>query len=177
MHRRPARRPAGGPVIALLKAAHLAALLVWCAALLALPPLLRRHPVGTGQLDFARFRRATHYGYVGVATPAAVLAIAAGTALLFLRGAFEPWFYAKLVSVGGLVVAHAWIGHLIVRTAERPRRVEAPAAWPLLLGIAAAIGATLALVLAKPVLPEALLPARLLEPLDRQLPSVAAPSP
>ena len=79
----------------------------WCAGLFALPMMLARHDPAIGQADHTRIRHATHYGYTLLVTPAAVLAIAAGTVLIFLREAFMPWMFAKLVLVAALVAFHA----------------------------------------------------------------------
>lgn len=145
-------------LIAGLKYVHLAAMLCWCAALIALPLLLSlygstwRHNRGgeERQARYAEFRLITHYGYVAFATPAAVIAIAAGTGLIFAAQVFDLWFAAKLALVSGMALIHAWIGHVILTSAENRGSGRMPSplialvlALPLMMGV-------LWLVLAKP---------------------------
>jgi protoporphyrinogen IX oxidase len=153
-----------------LKALHVAMLAVWCAGLFALPLMLARHDPAIGQADYARIRRASHYGYTLVVTPAAVLAIASGTVLIYLRWAFVPWLYAKLVMVALLVAFHAWVGHTLVHVAETEGNHVPPGpAWPTAI-LSTLILSILTLVLLKPELGEIPLPSWLLEPQGRQFP-------
>lgn len=153
-----------------LKVAHIGFLSLWMAGLLALPRMLARHDPATSQADFARIRHGTHYGYVWVITPAAVLAIGSGTLLIFLREVYDPWMFAKLVLVAALVAVHAWVGHTIVKVAETEGRHDPPG--PFLPNLALVLAATgvLALVLSKPELQEVPLPSWLLEPWGVPLP-------
>lgn len=158
------------PLVPHLKALHLAMLLFWCGGLFALPVMLARHDPAIGQADYARIRRATHYAYTFCITPAAVLAIASGTGLIFLREVFVTWMFAKLVLVATLVGFHVWIGYVLVAVAEREGAHRAPRpALPLLLLLAAVL-AILTVVLAKPELDEIPMPGWLTEPRGHQLP-------
>uniref|UniRef100_A4WYS1 Protoporphyrinogen IX oxidase n=2 Tax=Cereibacter TaxID=1653176 RepID=A4WYS1_CERS5 len=159
-----------GPIIPHLKALHISMLVIWCGGLFALPLMLSHHDKATGQADYSRVRRATHYGYTLVVTPGAVLAIASGTLLIFLREVFDLWMFAKLVFVALLVAFHAWVGHTLVIVAETEgtHRVP-PATGPLLLLLVPVLG-ILTLVLAKPDLQGIPLPDWLQEPLGIQLP-------
>src|SRR5690606_17007762 len=56
--------------------------------------------------------------YVGILSPAAFIAIGSGTALIFLRQPYHPWFSIKLALVGLLVIAHIVNGLVIVRLFE-----------------------------------------------------------
>lgn len=159
-----------------LKALHVAALIVWCAGLLALALLLTVHDPQHGQSIFARLRRLTHYSYTGLVTPAAVLAIAAGTALVFARGVFEPWLFAKLAAVGVLVVLHAWLGLAVSKIGETAGRHQPPSARLAFAVALPAMAAALLLVLAKPELPAGLLPEALDAPRYRALPLDATPT-
>jgi putative membrane protein len=153
-----------------LKALHIATLALWGAGMFALPVMLARHDPAVSREDYARIRRATHYGYTFVITPAAVLAIASGTLLIFLREVFVLWMFAKLVFVALLVVFHAWVGHTIVRVAETEGAHEPPEPrWPL-AALTVPVVAILALVLAKPDLGRIPVPGWLEEPLGIQLP-------
>jgi putative membrane protein len=157
-------------MIALLKFFHIAALAVWCAGLIGMPLLLARHDPTDRQADFARTRLATHHAYVRIMTPAAVIAIALGTMLVFLRGVFVPWMFAKLALVGLLVLIHAWIGHVTLKLGEEEGGYQPPPA-SLLVGVSLlAMLAILFLVLGKPVLGEGLLPAWLLGTQGQPLP-------
>jgi uncharacterized membrane protein len=158
------------PLIPHLKTAHVGFLALWVAGLFALPRMLARHDPAIGQADFTRIRQATHYGYVWAITPAAVLAIASGTTLIFLREVFTGWMFAKLVFVGGLVAVHAWVGHTIVKVAETEGHHQPPEPLVPTLALLIAVLGILALVLAKPELEEVPLPAWLLEPRGGQLP-------
>jgi protoporphyrinogen IX oxidase len=144
-------------MIALVKALHIAGLVLWCASLLTLPLLLGLHrqlaasPNATQlQHNYTRFRRLTHFTYTALATPAAIVAIAAGTVLIFGAQVFEMWLLAKLACVAGMVLAHAWLGHLIVQSGEKEVHWRMPApTLSLLLAVPCMLG-VLWLVLLKP---------------------------
>jgi protoporphyrinogen IX oxidase len=153
-----------------VKALHVMAFALWCAGLFALPLMLARHDPAIGQADYARVRRATHYGYTLVATPAAVIAIVSGTLLIFLRGVFVPWLFAKLVFVALLVAFHGWVGHILVAVAEKEGSHTSPEPLVPLLLLLVPILAILILVLGKPELGEIPLPQWLTEPRGDQLP-------
>jgi uncharacterized membrane protein len=135
-----------------IKFVHLAALLAWCACLLALPSLLALFPLAHGRVNRRRLRAATRFVYIALASPAAVLAVVSGTALIHLMNAYAPWFFAKLTLVAAMVLFHAGCGKLVLVLRERPR------CWPpgLLLAMAglplALILGVLWLVLAQPAL-------------------------
>lgn len=153
-------------MIAALKFLHVAGLVSWSAALIGLPLLLRAYAKAADQQEFTRFRTLTHYGYIGFATPAALITVAAGTALIFAAEVFEPWLLAKLAAVAAMVLVHVWFGHLIQRSGETRRT---PARLSPLLGLWAVLGLialVLALVLGKPDLTglERLIPAQFLSP-------------
>ena len=147
-----------------LKALHVGMLLLWCGGLFALPLMLARHDPAIGQSDYTRIRHATHYTYTFCITPAAVLAIGSGTALIFLREVFVIWMFAKLFFVAMLVTFHVWIGYVLVAVAEREGAHRAPKpALPLVL-LMMPVLCVLTLVLAKPELGEIPMPDWLTEP-------------
>lgn len=163
--------------IALLKFVHIAAVLVWCAGLIALPIMLAQHRLDDSQHRYARIRRFTHYGYTRLITPAAVIAVAAGTALIFLRETFVPWFFAKLMAVGVLVALHALIGNTVVRMGEaKSGNPLAPHPFLPVALVMGAIGAILLLVLAKPLLPTEAMPDWLQAPRNQSLPTEEVPT-
>lgn len=145
-------------MIAALKAIHIAAMLCWCAGLVALPLLLISYSHAHRQVRYSEFRLLTHYGYVAFATPAAVIAVVAGTALIFAAEVFDLWLIAKLAFVSVMAMAHAWIGHLIEQSGQQrrgqgvdpARGYRMPYPGIALAAILPAIGAILWLVLAKP---------------------------
>ncbi len=153
-----------------LKALHLGFLALWVAGLFALPRMLARHDDDLVRAEYAVIRRATHYSYVQAVTPFAVLAIASGGVLIFLREVFTVWLFAKLVLVAGLVTVHAWIGHTIVAVAESEEAHEPPGAVVPTIVTCMLVAGILTLVLAKPALEELQMPSWLTAPLGRQLP-------
>lgn len=156
--------------VAALKFLHVAALSVWCAGLLALPFILRIHRTatrhGVGQADFTRTRLTSHKLYSLLATPSAVVAIAAGTALVLLERVTSPWLVAKLACVAGMVLVHAWLGHLVLQSGEKGPDWRMPQPMVAVVLLVPLMAAVLFLVLAKPSLDgvEALLPEALLVP-------------
>lgn len=158
------------PLIPHIKAIHVSAIAVWCAGILALPFILAHHEPAIGQSDYGRIRHYTHWSYSYGITPAAVLAVASGTLLVFLRDTFVPWMFLKLAFVSVMLVSHAWIGHAIIAQAEDPGSHRAPHP-ALTAGLALLpILAVLVLVLAKPDLLQLQLPDWLNEPRGRDLP-------
>lgn len=157
-------------VIPHFKALHLGFVAIWVAGLLALSRMLARHDRAVVQAEFTQIRRATHYGYVWVITPAAILAISSGLALVFLREVFTIWMFSKLILITGMVAVHAWVGGTIIDVAETEGGHEPPGPLlPTLLIVALSVG-ILTLVLAKPDLTGLPFPTWLTEPLGRQLP-------
>lgn len=161
-------------IVAWLKGLHVMALIVWCAALIGLPLLLAKHEEDEEQTVYARLRRMTHHAYVRIVTPAAVIAIAMGTVLIYVRETFVPWLFAKLVAVGLLVALHALVGHTIVQMSERRGRYAPPGPAPLIVAMMATMLVVLFLVLAKPVMPD-LTPDWLEKPVGRPLPVSETP--
>lgn len=167
-------------MIALLKAVHIAGLSLWCAGLIALPLVLqiygRREEVRT-QAGFSEFRLLVHAVYTRVVTPAAIIAISAGTVLIFAARITDTWLVVKLVAVVGMVLVHAWLGHLSVEASEGRGSYEMPPAVMALPAGLLCMGAVLYLVLAKPDFQPLIdaLPQTLRAPQERPLPSVLVP--
>lgn len=167
-------------MIALVKAVHIAGLALWCAGLLALPVLLRvyGHPDHAHtQAGFAALRRLTHRLYTMVVTPAAILAVAAGTVLIFPLVPLEGWLILKLLAVAGMVLVHAWLGHLIVQTGAGGGQYLLPSPMIALALMVPLMVLVLVLVLAKPEIAPLIegLPEMLRNPYGRELPSGLVP--
>lgn len=156
--------------IPLWKALHLIALCIWCGGLIVLPMMLSMHGRAVSADDYRVIRHSTHLTYTMAVTPAAIVAVIAGTWLIFLRQAFVPWLVAKLAFVTLLLFVHAWIGHSIVRIAEEPGRHTPPNPFVPGAGVLVCTVAILMLVLAKPDLGWIAFPDWLLTPRGGQLP-------
>lgn len=135
----------------LLKLLHFAALLAWCGTLLYLPALIAagtRHGEPAFYRDHAHILRQV---FTLVSSPAALVAIVSGTALFLGAASLAPWLILKLSAVALLVVCHALCGVLILKIERRPEgkvrlQCAAVAGFAVVL-----VGATLWLVLAKPL--------------------------
>lgn len=146
-----------------LKTLHLAAIALWSAGLVALPVLHRRRAHVAETAAVHRLQATARFLYVAILSPAAFVAIGSGTALIFVRQSFEPWFSLKLALVGVLAAIHILVGHAVLRLFEPGRdyplwRFVAMTAATLLT-----VAAILIVVLAKPVLPD-LFPPAMAEP-------------
>ncbi len=159
-------------MIALTKAIHITAIAIWSAGLIALPGFyvhlvsLRAQATEIGLHGEAvlRLQRAARLTYVGIASPAAFIAVASGILLIFQRGVVAPWFSLKLALVAGLVIAHTLSGHTLVRLFEE---ADGYAKWRYFVATSTTIAiatAIIALTLAKPSTNAAFLPAAWSEP-------------
>ena len=96
-----------------LKFVHLAAIAIWSGGLLALPFLFwQRRALAAGP-DLDRLHRITRLVYVELTSPAAFIAIASGTALIFLQATFTEWFTLKMILVGLMAMLHVVAGLVI----------------------------------------------------------------
>lgn len=135
----------------LLKLLHFAALICWCGALIYLPALIA---AGTRRSDDVFYRDHHHLVrmvFTLVATPAALLAIGSGTLLLLQDERFGYWLIIKLSTVAGMVLCHALCGALLLRIERKPGASVTVQCALLGAVLAALIGSTLWLVLAKPL--------------------------
>jgi putative membrane protein len=117
-----------------LKLLHISAVIVWCGTLLYLPLAIASiaAPRGQSELVAPKLLRGL---FTLVATPAALVAIASGTAIFTFQGPLAAWLIGKLVLVAMLVLGHAACGMLVLRC----ERGEGPAAgWSWLV-----VGSTL----------------------------------
>jgi protoporphyrinogen IX oxidase len=136
-------------MIVWLKSLHIVALIVWCAGLLVLPSLYAmRNRMREPKLhELHRMARAV---FINITSPAAFVAVVAGTALIFLRDVFTVWMALKLLAVGVLVALHVREGYVLLNLFERDGRY---ARWRQVVATSSTvtvIAAILWLVLAKP---------------------------
>lgn len=148
----------------LLKFIHLAAIAIWSGGLLALPFLFwQRRALRVGpELD--QLHRIARLVYVELTSPAAFIAIASGTALIFLQATFEEWFTIKMVLVGLMVMLHVVAGlvmHQLFSPAGRFGRLSFVA---LSVTYSVVIVAIIWVVLAKPQMDSNQVAVRLFEP-------------
>jgi protoporphyrinogen IX oxidase len=97
-----------------LKVLHLVTVIVWCGALLYLTVMIANTALSTP--GAARAVPLPRRVYIGVTTPAALLAIVSGTLIFVTQGLVAPWLMLKLAIVGLLALGHGACGLLILRT-------------------------------------------------------------
>lgn len=134
-----------------LKALHIATLLVWCAGLFYLPALFAAHPRTPAGPELRRLRAMTRFTFVAVASPAAVLAILSGTALVQVAQAEGAWMALKLGAVSLMVFFHLYCGRVLGLLGQAPTGRPAGAHLALLLPPSLLVPAVLWLVLGKPL--------------------------
>ncbi len=105
-----------------LKVVHICAVIVWAGALTLLPAAIRAQLPIRGEAEAGDCARPL---LLAVASPAALIAIASGTAIFVLEEPAAPWLVAKLGAVGVLVLAHAMFGWLLLRV-ERAAGAHVP---------------------------------------------------
>lgn len=151
-------------MIVWLKLLHISALSIWCAGLLVLPGLYSVRPNVAHRHELFRLQKFTRYAFVVLVSPAAFVAIATGTGLIFARETFTAWFALKLALVGVLVLAHVRLGAVILDIFKEGRTYP-PWRWAVvttLLGVT--VLGILVVVLGKPAIDLALVPAIFHEP-------------
>jgi putative membrane protein len=145
-------------MIAALKFVHIATIAVWCAGLICLPGLYAQRAHAHEDDRLYRLQAFVRFAYIGIISPAAFLAVASGTALIFAAETYDVWFMVKLAFVGALVVIHVLTGLVIIRLFNDG---EVYPAWRF-VGVTVAtvfvVVAILVIVLAKPVIDVEFLP-------------------
>ena len=133
-----------------LKFIHLATIVLWSGGLIVMPFLYwqrRGVPVGP-ELD--RLHRFARFVFVAMTSPAAVIAIGSGTALIFLQTTFLEWFSLKMVLVGGMVILHVTAALILARVFEPNGRFGRLSYLGLTCGLLVLVTAIVWVVLAKP---------------------------
>lgn len=147
-----------------LKFTHLAALTVWVAGLLYLPAILAQYRWAIDQQESQRVRMASRFVFLVITSPAAIVAIASGTALLFISDVRSAWMFAKLGGVGILAYCHYRYGSLLTHLSEALPKVSSFKIRLLGGSAALAVIYIMCIVLIKPDLQFELLPDWLNEP-------------
>jgi len=137
--------------LAYLKALHISTLLIWCAGLFYLPGLFAAHPQVANGRDFRRLRVMTRFSFVAVVSPAAVIAVVSGTALVFAAQVQGDWMAVKLGVVSLMVFFHLYCGRLLAKLGATPATRPAGAHLLLLLVPLILIPLVFWLVLGKPL--------------------------
>jgi uncharacterized membrane protein len=97
-----------------LKLLHISAVIIWCGSILYLPTLLRHSAARVPECG-AVWRQWPRNVFIGVATPAALLAIGSGTVIFVAEALVQPWLTYKLAAVALLVLCHGACGMLVIR--------------------------------------------------------------
>lgn len=134
----------------LLKFVHLAAIAIWSGGLVVLPFLFRQRIGLVVGPDLFRLHRFVRFVYVGMASPAAFVAIGSGTALIFLQSTFLEWFSLKMVLVGLMVMLHVIAALILGHLFEPGRGFGRVAYVGLTTAYVVLITAIIWVVLAKP---------------------------
>lgn len=135
---------------------HISALLVWVGCLFYLPALVASHQGSSHSLEEPPrpYDSLSRLVFTRLATPAALIAIIAGTLVFVVDINFKPWLIAKLTIVCLLVATHALLGVLIVRTETSPQKPAALWCGLLMAVVTILVLLILWLVLAKPPVEE-----------------------
>ena len=130
---------------------HIGALLLWVGGLLLLGALIASPPGDSALTETpARVDSVPRFLFTQIASPAAAIAIMAGTGVFLINQTTEPWLIAKLVLVAGLVVVHCLTGWLVIRWEAEDWPHTARAARVLLVASCVLTVSITWLVLAKP---------------------------
>lgn len=135
-----------------LKLLHITAVILWCGSLLYLPALIAAAAGGpqAAAVYASTPRQLLRSVFTLVATPAALAAIASGTAIFVFLGPLTLWLMAKLAIVALLVLAHASCGLLILRVERDPVARPMALCWAVGATAFAAVLVIAGLVLGKP---------------------------
>jgi putative membrane protein len=136
-----------------LKVLHIAAISLWSASLICLPSLYLQRAHVPSQVSLHRLQALVRYLYVRVMSPAAFVAIASGTALIFVRQTWEPWFGMKLAFVGMMAVLHSLTGLVVIRLFDKGQIYPVWRFTAATIVTIAVVSGVLFFVLARPDIP------------------------
>jgi putative membrane protein len=151
-------------VTTLLKFIHLGAIAIWSGGLIVLPFLFWQRRTLTAGTELDRLHRITRLVYVELTSPAAFVAIASGTALIFLQATFVEWFSLKMVLVGIMAMLHVVAGLVLHQLFLPDGRFSRLSAIALSTAYVVVIIGIIWIVLAKPHLDSNLFAPHLFEP-------------
>lgn len=130
---------------------HIIALLFWCATLLYLPVLITVNGHGHIPLSAPKHRGSmARFIFTNISSPAALVAIMAGTAVFLLNYTIDIWLVVKLTLVTGLVIVHTLVGLFLLYIDNHPEKPVTLWCWLLEIIFITLIGMILWIVLAKP---------------------------
>ncbi|HDZ56053.1 MAG TPA: hypothetical protein ENI17_04500 [Pseudomonas xinjiangensis] len=131
---------------------HIMALLFWAASLLYLPALIAGSVARDTHITepAAQFDSISRFVFTHVATPAALVAIIAGTLVFLVDHTVDGWLVAKLTLVTALVLSHTLAGMLILRAEAANGKPVLRWCWVLGAVVSLLIGGIIWVVLAKP---------------------------
>lgn len=96
-----------------LKSFHVIFMVTWFAGLFYLPRLFVYHAQAQDKISIERFILMERKLYYGIMIPGAILTIFFGLGLLhYYLPTLPHWLLIKLGFVGGLIIFHAYCGHL-----------------------------------------------------------------
>lgn len=135
-----------------LKTIHIAAIVVWCGGLLVLPALFANRNRTANDPQLWHLQSFTRALYTLVISPAAFIAVVAGTGLIFTREVFTVWFALKLLAVGVLVALHVRAGFVVLDLFDEGRLYARWRVYASALAATLTMSAILWLVLLKPAI-------------------------
>lgn len=147
-----------------LKFVHLAAIAIWSAGLVALPFLFWQRRTLTVGPDLDQLHRIARLVYVELTSPAAFIAIASGTALIFLQATFVEWFSLKMLLVGAMAMLHVAAGLVLLHLFSPEGHFGRLSCVALTSAYVVVIVAILWVVLAKPHFDSTLIATHWFEP-------------
>lgn len=136
--------------MALLMSAHILSLSVWSAGLVYLPALFARYASVSGKRHRQQQRIINRVIFLAIASPAAVLAIITGSALVYATSAHATWLSAKLAAVALMVFFHMFCGRRLMQLEEGAHRKRRQLHLSFMVVPIVLIIVVLWLVLAKP---------------------------
>lgn len=137
---------------------HISALLIWAAGVLYVPVVLAGAAKSANEFasNPPSHDSVARFVFTHIATPAALVAIVAGTIVFLLNQTTEFWLVAKLTLVTLLVFTHAFLGLLITRAERKQYQYMRLMSWVSSVILALLMLLIIWLVLAKPGVPEVL---------------------
>lgn len=135
---------------------HVAAIAIWVSGLVSLPGLYAQRARLEGGDTLLRLQAMVRFAYVVIISPAAYMAIASGTVLIFMRETYGGWFSVKLALVAVLALGHVLTGLVVIRLFREGQT------YPVWRFVAVTVFTStvavliLVVVLAKPAIPQIL---------------------